>query len=106
MLSALLEQAKNDGPLWLPELRDTFLRDSAARPLFLRLTLHDGTRRDFPCAVPRWTTEEERRFTADYFYACVFNLLAVYSGRELRLFFDAADAELLALYDRDRKSVV
>ena len=99
MLSALLEQAKNDGPLWLPELRDSFLRDPASRPLFLRLTLHDGTQRDFPCAVPRWTTEEERRFTADYFYACVYNLLAVYSGRELQLFFDTADAELLALYD-------
>ena len=52
MLSALLELARNDSPLWLPELRDAFLKDPAARPLLFRLTLHDGTQRDFPCAVP------------------------------------------------------
>ena len=66
MLSALLELARNDSPLWLPDLRDAFLKDPAARPLLFRLTLHDGTQRDFPCAVPRWETEEEHRFAEDY----------------------------------------
>ena len=99
MLSALLEQARADAPLWLPELRQTFLRDPAARPLTLRLTLHDGSQRDFPCALPRWENEEERRFTADFLYACVYNILTVCSGRELRLFFDTGDEELCALAD-------
>ena len=39
MLSALLEKARADSPLWLPELREAFLRDPAARPVTLRLTL-------------------------------------------------------------------
>lgn len=99
MLSALLELARNDSPLWLPELRDAFLKDPAARPLLFRLTLHDGTQRDFPCAVPRWESEEEHRFAEDYLHACVYNILAANSGRELRLFFDREDAGLRALYD-------
>lgn len=99
MLSAYLDRAHADEPLWLPELRAAFLTDESARPLKLRLTLHDGSMRDFACAVPRWETEEEERFAAEYLYACVYNILAVYSGRALRLFFDTADGELCALYD-------
>ena len=97
MLSALLEKARADSPLWLPELREAFLRDPAARPVTLRLTLHDGSQRDYPCALPRWETEEEQRFAAEFFHACVYNILAACSGRELRLFFDRSDAELCAL---------
>ena len=99
MLSDLLNRARNDEPLWLPELREAFLSDPTARPLTLRLTLHDGKQRDYPCAVPRWETAEEQRFTAEFLYACVYNLLAAYSGRELRFYFDSSDAELNALID-------
>ena len=99
MLSAYLERASADKPLWLPELRAAFLADESARPLKLRLKLHDGSMRDFACAVPRWETAEEQRFAAEYLYACVYNILAVYSGRALRLFFDTADGELCALYE-------
>ena len=99
MLSDLLRQAREDRPLWLPQLRAAFLEDEIARPLTLRLTAHDGTQRDFPCALPRWESAEERQFAAEYLYACVYNILAVYSGRELRLYFDISDGELCALYD-------
>ena len=99
MLAALLRHAREDGPLWLPQLRAAFLEDESARPLTLRLTEHDGTQRDFPCALPRWETAEERQFVAEYLNACVYNILAVYSGRELRLYFDTSDGELCALYD-------
>lgn len=99
MLTDLLRRAREDEALWLPRLRADFLADPSARPLTLRLTLHDGTERDFPCAVPRWETEEEGRFAAEFLYACVYDLLAVYSGRALRLYFDTDDLELCALYD-------
>ena len=99
MLSALLDRARRDEALWLPELREAFRGDPDARPVFLRLTLHDGTRRDFPCALPRWESEEEHGFVAEFLYACVYNILAVYSGREMRLYFDSADPALCALYD-------
>ena len=99
MLSDLLRQAREDSPLWLPQLRAAFFEDETARPLTLRLTAHDGTQRDFPCALPRWESAEERQFAAEYLYACVYNILAVYSGQELRLYFDMSDGELRALYD-------
>ena len=61
MLAELLERARADKPLWLPDLREVFLRDESARPVILRLTLLDGTQRDYSCALPRWENEEERR---------------------------------------------
>ncbi len=97
MLRECLERAKNDEPLWLPDLRGQFLRDPTARPLRLRLTLHDGTQRDFPCAVPAWGNEEERGFAAEFLQACVYNILAVYSGRELCFYLDPACGELREL---------
>lgn len=99
MLSELLQRARGDEPLWLPKLRAAFLSDPTARPLKLRLTLHDGTRRDFACALPICETEEEHRLVSEFLYACVYNTLAVFSGRELQLFFDTADRELCALFD-------
>ena len=99
MLAELLERARADEPLWLPDLREVFLRDESARPVILRLTLLDGTQRDYSCALPRWENEEERRLVYEFLYAVLYNLLAACSGRELRLFFDTGDAELCALYD-------
>ena len=99
MLAELLERARADEPLWLPDLREVFLRDESARPVILRLTLLDGTQRDYSCALPRWENEEERRLVYEFLYAVLYNLLAACSGRELRLFFDTGDAELFALYD-------
>ncbi len=97
MLSELLDKARADRPLWMPELREAFLNDPTARPVILRLTLHDGTWRDFSCAVPKWKNDEERDFCAGFLHACVYNCLAAYSGRELRLFFDTAAADLLTM---------
>ena len=99
MLAELLERARADKPLWLPDLREVFLRDESARPVILRLTLLDGTQRDYSCALPRWENEEERRLVYEFLYAVLYNLLAACSGRELRLFFDTGDAELCALAD-------
>lgn len=99
MLSELLARARADIPLWLPDLRAAFLHDPTSRPITLRLTLHDGGQRDYPCVIPCWEGEEEQRFVSAYFHACVYNILAACSGRELRLFFDTADSELCALAD-------
>ena len=99
MLSELLDAARADKVLWVPDLRERFLQDPAARPMVLRLTLHGGEQRDYPCAIPRWENEAERAFAAEFLYASVYNILAACSGRELRLFFDLADQELAALWE-------
>ena len=99
MLSELLDAARADKVLWVPDLRERFLQDPGARPMVLRLTLHSGEQRDYPCAIPRWENEAERAFAAEFLYASVYNILAACSGRELRLFFDLADQELAALWE-------
>ncbi len=99
MLAELLAAAQADQPLWMPELRRHFALEPSARPVILRLTRFDGTQLDYPCHIPLWENEAQRRFCADFLYACVYNILAANSGCQMLLFFDRADPELTALYD-------
>ena len=96
MLSDLLNR-RADSPLWMPALRARFAGEEGSRPLILRLERHDGTRRDYSCALPRGQNEQERALIRDFLFAEVYNILTVSSGRELRVFFDTGDAELCAL---------
>ncbi len=97
MLKERLKE-RADRPLWMPELRERFAHEAGSRPLILRLTLHDGTRREYACALPRGQNAEERALVRDFFLAEVYNILTVCSGRELRIFCDSEDPELRALF--------
>ena len=93
MLADLLNR-RADAPLWMPALRARFEGEEGSRPLILRLERHDGARRDYACALPRWQNEQERALVRDFLFAEVYNILTVNSGRELRVFFDTEDGEL------------
>ena len=99
MLKDWIKRAERDEPVWLPELRAAFAASPECRPLYLRLTLHDASTRDFSCPLPHWQGDEEARFAAEYLYAHVYNCLSVFSGRELRFYYDTADAEITALLE-------
>lgn len=83
MLKAYIEKAKQGQCVWLPDVRDALSGSSAAVPVIFSLTLCTGERIDRCHPVPKWRTQEERDFAAEYLNACVFNTLALYSGREL-----------------------
>ena len=79
----------------LPILRRQLAEDSRAQPLVLRLQLLDGSRKDLPCPLPLWDphlSEKVLEYT-------IFNLLSVYSGRELCIFLDPKVPELMSLFD-------
>ncbi len=97
MLQEFLKERK-DRAVWMPELRERFAHEEGSRPLILRLTLHDGTRKDFACALPKGETGPESDLVSAFFFAEVYNILTVCSGRELRIFCDTGDGELRALF--------
>ncbi len=103
MLSALLKQAETT-PLWLPDLRAAFAAETDAAPLRLRLTLPDGSKRDYALRLPRWEGEAERAFLLRFLSAHVYNLLSAFSGSEIRFFcgaaLDALCREIPALFER------
>ena len=97
MLSDLIRAAEQGETLWVPDLRTVFASDPDAAKLVLRISLIHGEVRDYPLRLPRWKTSEERRFVAEFFYANIYNLLSVCSGRELCLYSDPDDEDLTAL---------
>lgn len=97
MISDLIRAAEQGEALWMPDLRKAFNSDPGAAELVLRLSLIRGGCRDYILRLPRWQTPEEQRFVAEYFYACVYNLLSVCSGRELCLFLDPDNEQIVAL---------
>ncbi len=78
------------GSLWIDEVRKA--GDESCLPLFLRLTLPDGSARDFAAPLPDCGS-----FGLSYLSATVFNLLSAYGGRRLEIYADSGSEELRAL---------
>lgn len=97
MLNILIQRAAKDKPLWLPELRELFNNLPGSRPVMVRLTSHQGQVRDYRLSLPLWEGEEQHSLVRSFFLASIYNLLAACSARELRLFYDTADASLAPL---------
>ena len=97
MLKKWIDAGAHDQPVWLSGVRERCAAMPDAARTVIQLTLPDGGQRDYPLAVPRWSTGEERSFALEYVCACVFNLLSVLGGRRLTFCFDQADGALSGL---------
>lgn len=78
------------GSLWIDEVRND-CRDNGI-PLFMRLTLPDGSQRDFSAPLPDCGS-----FALRYLSATVFNLLSAYGGRKLEIYADCENEEMRRL---------
>ena len=99
MLQEKIQAARAGRPLWMPELRWDFAAAEGAVPLVIRLTLCSGEQRDFHEFLPPWENEEERSLVREYLCACVYNLMAAYSGREMRFYYALSDTRVGALLE-------
>ena len=97
-LSELIAHAAGGEALWMPDLRELFAAMPESSRLILSLCRIDGGREDRVLAIPRWDTAEEQQFIREYLWASVYNLLSVFSGRELRFYFDRTDSGLEDLF--------
>ena len=98
MLEAYLKE-RNEHPLWLPVLRQELASSPEAVEVLFSLTTCDGqivNRRQF---LPKWRTPAERELAREYLNACVFNMLSVFGGRELRFFPVEREDSILSLLE-------
>lgn len=86
MATGKIINTDRDKCVWLPDVRAALADSAEAVPVIFSLTLCTGERIDRVHPVPKWQTEAEREFAREYLNACVFNTMALYSGRELRFF--------------------
>ncbi len=97
MLEQWLKQAQNGQPVWLTDMRAGCAAMADAVNVTVQLTLCDGTKRDFSLPLPRWHSDEERRFVLQYVTACVYNTLSACSGREMAFYLDGNETAARAL---------
>ena len=100
MLEKWLDQAKNDLPVWLPDVRQALAAAPGTGRLALRLTLWNGDERQWLLPLPRWKDDDGRRFAEEYLRASVFDILSVFSGRRLTVYRDPGDGQAVELTDR------
>lgn len=87
-LRSWMARAEAGEPLWLPELLEESRTMEERDCVVFRLSLPDGTQRDYSFFFPVWETEEERGFVLRMMKACAFNLLSACSGAELCYYLD------------------
>ena len=97
MLEKYLNDRNENQSLWLPELRRELVGSPEAVEVIFSLTSCSGERVDRRQYIPKWSTAEERSFAREVLNACVFNMLAVFGGQEMRFFPREQDAGVLEL---------
>lgn len=100
MLQEWIKAAREDQPVWLPDVREESAGDPDAVHAVLRLALCTDGEIDFPLDIPSWKGREEERFVTEYVNACVFNTLSAYSGRKITIFLPAGSERCRALLER------
>ena len=83
-------------PLWLPELRKALKDTPGAEKVFLRLTRGNAEDLDFEIWIPAAESEGEMTLVSRFVTATVYNILSVYSGREMCFYCSPAVRELIA----------
>ena len=97
ILDSWIRAAEAGEPVWLNDVRTACAKAPGCSRVVFRLTLCDGTRRDFVHFLPPWADGTQRGFVRELLCACVFNTLSAFSGRELRIFHDTKNEALAGL---------
>lgn len=96
MLSELLERAKRDEPIYMPELRRLF-EEEGKLPLKVYVLPYEGEGEGFSFPLPCPEGKEEEAFVASYLYANLYNLLSVRGARGLEVYTDLSHPFLASL---------
>ncbi len=97
-LGQLLQRAEADEPVYVTDVRRTFLEEGG-EPLAVHAVMFDGTSRCFRLCVPAWTSQEEKDFVLSWICAEIYNLLSAAGASELSIYVcpGSRAAELAAL---------
>ncbi|MDO5444443.1 MAG: hypothetical protein Q4F31_02355 [Eubacteriales bacterium] len=89
--------AKNNEPVWIGDVRESFSEMPDCLPLSMIIILLDGTERVLDCAVPDWHSDEEKMFLAEYLCSFMYNALSALGGKKYELHYDRSNEKLRSL---------
>lgn len=92
MLSAFLNQAQADQPVYITDVRKAF-QTEGTRPFHIHVTLYDDTVRCFPLCLPVVSNRDEAEFVRSYIHATLYNILSSLGALRIDLYLDPADAD-------------
>ena len=96
MSVSFIDQDYSVRPLWLPDLRKAFEDTPGAERVVLRLSRGNAEDLDFEIWIPAAESEGDRALVSRFVTATAYNILSVYSGREICFFCSPAVQELIA----------
>lgn len=92
MLQTFLQQAHQDEPVYITDVRRAFQAEGT-EPFHLHVTLYGGEVRRFPLMLPQWHGEEEKEFVRSYVYATVYNILSSLGAARITVFVKRSSRE-------------
>ena len=95
MLKSVFDQDYSVRPLWLPDLRKAFKETLGAEQVVLRLIRGNAEDLDFEIWIPIAESEGESALISRFVTATAYNILSVYSGREICFYCSPAVRELI-----------
>ena len=100
-----IETAKNNNPVWIGDVRESFAGIPDCFPVSMLITLLDGTEKEFNCPVPDWHSDGERDFLAEYLCSFMYNALSALGGRKYKLCYDKKNEKLCRLAEQAEKAL-
>ena len=96
MLDRFLETAKADEPVFITDVRESFLKEGK-RPFHLHIRLYDDSVRRFEMLLPETGSDEEKAFAASYVFAMIYNILSSLGAVTIEVYIDPEDEDAAAL---------
>ena len=95
-IDGFLKRAQADQTVYVTDVRRVF--DEVGEKAFhVHAHLYEGAVEVFDMSVPKWETEEQRDFVAEYIRAFLYNLISTLGAIRIEIYLDAADEGLRAL---------
>ena len=92
-INEFLAGAKGDETVYITDVRRAF--DQVGTLAFhIHVLLYEGETECFPLAIPKWESEEERDFVAEYIRASVFNILCTLGALRIVIYLDKEESGL------------
>ena len=92
-IGEFLAGAKGDETVYITDVRRAF--DQVGTLAFhIHVLLYEGETECFPLAIPKWESEEERDFVAEYIRASVFNILCTLGALRIVIYLDKEESGL------------
>ena len=96
VIEEFIKRAEADETVYITDVRRAFDAQGALA-FSVHALLYEGETEKFALHLPKWETEAQREFVAQYVRASLFNLLSTLGALRITIYLDTSDRELKAL---------